>query len=207
MYLFFGLRKRDDLPFAYEIEQLQNVGLLTPFVAYSNEPGMKKKYVQDMIEDEADVVLDLLHNSTTRIYVCGGYGMESGVREALILLLAKGNGSHPALGVTRATVRLAFLKTAKKYIAEVYGTKNNSNDKIMEATWKIALEKASHAQASLRKVRIPLPPYDKRDDYTDGTGSNRESMSDESQVRSPITLDRMKVTHTNWNHAINGRRR
>ena len=195
MFLFFGVKKRSELPFAYEIEQLQNTGLLTPFIAYSNEPGVKKKYVQDVIEEEANVVLDLLHNSTTRIYVCGGYAMESGVREVLILLLAKGNDSHPGLGVTRAIERLSLYKTTKKYTAEVYGTVKKNDDKIMEATWKTALEKASRAQASLRKVRIPLPPYDKRDDYHVGSDP---ALSDDR----PYKLDRITATHSNWNNAL-----
>ena len=198
MYLFFGLRKKEDLPFSYEIQQLQNAGLLTPFYAYSNEPGVKKKYVQSKLEDEADLVLQLLHNVTTRVYVCGKYGMEVGVRESLILLLAKGNLSYPGLGIARATERLALLKTTNKYIAEVYGAPHNSgNDKILEATWKIALEKASRAHASLRQVRIPLPPHDERESHVNERGNNEDR--DENPA---IILDTMEAVHTDWRKSL-----
>ena len=187
MYLFFGARARKDLPFAYEIEQLKNAGLLTPFLAYSNEPGMDKKYVQDIIQDEADTVLNLLHDSKTRIYVCGRPEMEWEVREVLTLLLANGNRSYPALGVTRAIERLSLLKTMKKYITEVYGTtKKNKN----------TLEKATRAQASHRKVKIPLAPYYERDHYRGST--DEESSNDQPS----LVLDRMTATHRDWKKSV-----
>jgi len=102
-----------------------------------------------------------------RIHVCCCHGMEVGVREAMILLLSKGNDLYPALGLTRATERLAMLKTTKKYIAEAYGTTDTTKDRIMGATWKAALEKASRTEASLRKIRLPIPPFrdsEKEDD-------------------------------------------
>ena len=68
--LFFGCRDRHELLYQSELEELQASGYLKLFVALSREPSVPKTYVQNLIEQESDLVVDFLQRGA-RIYVCG----------------------------------------------------------------------------------------------------------------------------------------
>jgi len=68
--LFFGCRDCHELLYQSELEDLETSGYLKLFVALSREPSVPKTYVQNLIEQEADLVVDYLQRGA-HIYVCG----------------------------------------------------------------------------------------------------------------------------------------
>eukprot|EP00931_Biecheleriopsis_adriatica_P079615 TRINITY_DN52_c0_g1_i5.p1 TRINITY_DN52_c0_g1~~TRINITY_DN52_c0_g1_i5.p1 ORF type:complete len:244 (-),score=47.88 TRINITY_DN52_c0_g1_i5:395-1072(-) len=68
--LFFGCRDRHELLYQSELEELKASGYLKLFVALSREPSVAKTYVQNLIEQETDLIVDYLQRGA-HVYVCG----------------------------------------------------------------------------------------------------------------------------------------
>ena len=161
-YLFYGTKTVDTLPFSQELENLSRFGHMKYFLAFSQEPGKDKKYVQDLLKENKDLILPiLLSEDPCRIFVCGFPAMESAVRVALIVMMAEGNDEYKGLGIFRATQRLAILKNKNIYIAEVYGV-NKFDNEGLEMMWKAALEKVAKISQSLENHRIPRRRQERR---------------------------------------------
>lgn len=82
LMLFFGARTQEELPYFGPLTQLPK-DFIDINLAFSRTPGQPRKYVQDLMRERADDVLDLLRSEHTHIYVCGLKGMEDGVMDAL----------------------------------------------------------------------------------------------------------------------------
>jgi benzoyl-CoA 2,3-dioxygenase component A len=82
MNLFFGARKKSELPYFGPLMKLPR-SLIDVELAFSREPDMPKQYVQDRLRARADDVANLLADSDTYLYICGHKRMEQGVEEAL----------------------------------------------------------------------------------------------------------------------------
>lgn len=81
LMLFFGARTADSLPYFGPLNKIPETFLKKSF-CLSREPELPKRYVQDGLLDESEVLAPLLHQATTHIYVCGLKAMEEGVEEA-----------------------------------------------------------------------------------------------------------------------------
>lgn len=83
--LFFGCRRSDaDYFFKDEWVTLKRKMALQVFTAFSRDQG-QKKYVQDVIKEQSELVFRLVHQSGGIVYVCGSSGkMPLGVRASLI---------------------------------------------------------------------------------------------------------------------------
>eukprot|EP00560_Eucampia_antarctica_P003773 CAMPEP_0197831986 /NCGR_PEP_ID=MMETSP1437-20131217/12885_1 /TAXON_ID=49252 ORGANISM="Eucampia antarctica, Strain CCMP1452" /NCGR_SAMPLE_ID=MMETSP1437 /ASSEMBLY_ACC=CAM_ASM_001096 /LENGTH=1175 /DNA_ID=CAMNT_0043435141 /DNA_START=197 /DNA_END=3721 /DNA_ORIENTATION=- len=135
MVLFYGTKNPKEFPFVSEIKQLRKNGIMDEiFIAYSSAPGKKKTYIQHLMMKQTDIILKHLYHKKSVTYVCGSPGMESAVREKLILILSEGNSLYPGLEVTKAAERLAFYKHTKRYISEVYGIAGLQGE-VMEKVW------------------------------------------------------------------------
>ncbi|XP_063410256.1 nitric oxide synthase, inducible-like [Mytilus trossulus] len=84
-YLYFGCRHTiADNIFKNELQQRENEGILTRcYFAYSREQGMKKTYVQDLIQRNATDVFRLVVKENGHFYICGSIQMASDVKQML----------------------------------------------------------------------------------------------------------------------------
>ena len=86
MALFYGGRTPAELPYHDELESLP-AGLVDLHCAYSRVPGQPKRYVQDLLRDQSELVARLILRERCYVYLCGLTGMERGVHDALADIL------------------------------------------------------------------------------------------------------------------------
>ena len=79
--LFFGARNRRELPYFGPLLKLPKDFLDIHF-AFSRDPEVPRRYVQDAIREAAANVATLLGDPHGHVYICGLKGMEEGVLEA-----------------------------------------------------------------------------------------------------------------------------
>ena len=91
LHLFFGARRRDELPYFGPLTKLP-ASLIDTELAFSRE-GETRTYVQDRLRARGEDVAHLLGDEDTSIYICGHKRMESGV-EAALEDICKGHGMH-----------------------------------------------------------------------------------------------------------------
>jgi cytochrome P450/NADPH-cytochrome P450 reductase len=115
--LFFGSRHPDhDFIYRDELEAYAAQGVVTLYTAFSRVEGQPKKYVQQVIQEHADEVWELLQRGAI-VYICGDGGhMEPDVRQTLVDIY------HAKTGLTPDDARAwqANLATSQRYIADVW---------------------------------------------------------------------------------------
>ena len=82
LYLFYGARSADELPYFGPLQGYAQSELHRELV-YSRTEGSEREYVQDRLRRRTDEIAQLLHKDKTHIYVCGLRGLEEGVESAL----------------------------------------------------------------------------------------------------------------------------
>lgn len=87
--LFFGCRSDEDFLYREELEAWEAAGALELHVGFSRKDGVPKTYVQQLIDREADRVIELLALGAY-IYVCGDASrMAPAVRETIVRICEK----------------------------------------------------------------------------------------------------------------------
>lgn len=81
LILFFGARRRDELPYFGPLMKLPK-DFIDVNLAFSRETGQAKTYVQDLVRARSDDIARMLQDDDVYIYLCGLKGMEAGVLEA-----------------------------------------------------------------------------------------------------------------------------
>lgn len=81
LMLFFGARTPEELPYYGPLLKLPK-DFIDVNLAFSRVPGQRKQYVQDLIRERAQAVVQLLCDEHAYVYVCGLKSMEPGVEEA-----------------------------------------------------------------------------------------------------------------------------
>jgi len=94
--LFFGARNARELPYFGPLLKLPKDFLDIHF-AFSRDPGVRRRYVQDAIREAAAGVADLLADPNGHVYICGLKGMEEGVLSAFAEVCAGAGQSWQAL--------------------------------------------------------------------------------------------------------------
>jgi len=87
LYLFFGSRRRNELPYFGPLMKLPK-SLIDVELAFSREPEQPKQYVQDRLRARTDDVARLLADPDAAFYICGHKRMENGVNLALAEICA-----------------------------------------------------------------------------------------------------------------------
>ena len=82
LMLFFGARTQEELPYFGPLQSLPKDFIDIHF-AFSRAQGQPKKYVQDLMREQATALAPMLANPDTYFYVCGLKSMEEGVVAAL----------------------------------------------------------------------------------------------------------------------------
>ncbi|RZT42351.1 benzoyl-CoA 2,3-epoxidase subunit BoxA [Cupriavidus agavae] len=90
--LFFGARNRRELPYFGPLLKLPEDFLDIHF-AFSRDPDVPRRYVQDAIREAAPSVAALLGDPHGHVYICGLKGMEEGVLQAFADV-CEGAGLH-----------------------------------------------------------------------------------------------------------------
>lgn len=81
LMLFFGARRREELPYFGPLAKLPPEFIDTTLV-FSRMPGEPRRYVQDAMRERGRDVAALLAQDTW-VYICGLKGMEAGVMQAM----------------------------------------------------------------------------------------------------------------------------
>lgn len=79
--LFFGARTPESLPYFGPLKKIPSE-LLSKHLAFSRIDDQPKRYVQDALRENEDMIADLLDDPNCYIYICGLKAMEQGVEEA-----------------------------------------------------------------------------------------------------------------------------
>ncbi|PWK37060.1 benzoyl-CoA 2,3-epoxidase subunit BoxA [Cupriavidus plantarum] len=104
--LFFGARNQAELPYFGPLQKLPKDFLEIHF-AFSRDPAVPRRYVQDAIRQAAASVAALLCDPHGHVYVCGLRDMEDGVLAAFADVCAARGLDWPAIEATlRAEGRL-----------------------------------------------------------------------------------------------------
>ncbi len=99
LLLFFGARTQEELPYFGPLQKLP-ADFITSHFAFSRTPGQPKRYVQDLMREQAAELLPLLQDPDTCFYVCGLKSMEDGVLQALREVAQQAGLDWDALGAT-----------------------------------------------------------------------------------------------------------
>jgi benzoyl-CoA 2,3-dioxygenase component A len=82
LLLFFGARTQRELPYFGPLQKLPGDFIESHF-AFSREANQPKRYVQDLMREQAATLAPLLGHADAFFYVCGLKSMEQGVIDAL----------------------------------------------------------------------------------------------------------------------------
>jgi benzoyl-CoA 2,3-epoxidase subunit A len=82
LWLFFGARTKEELPYFGPLQNLPKDFIDISF-AFSRTPGQPKRYVQDAMRERAADLAPMLADPDSYFYVCGLKAMEEGVVLAL----------------------------------------------------------------------------------------------------------------------------
>ena len=111
LFLFFGSRRKDELPYFGPLMKLPK-SLIDVQLTFSREPGKPKQYVQDRLRARADDVARLLKDPDAFFYICGHKRMENGVNMALAEICTANGMDWEAL--------LRELREAGRFHVETY---------------------------------------------------------------------------------------
>jgi benzoyl-CoA 2,3-epoxidase subunit A len=81
LHLFFGARRRSELPYFGPLMKLPK-DLIDVELAFSREQDTPKQYVQDRLRARADDMAELIQDQNSYFFICGHKRMEEGVHDA-----------------------------------------------------------------------------------------------------------------------------
>jgi len=120
MVLLFGCRNSEqDHIYKEEVDDcLRRKALSHAYTAYSRDKKFKKKYVQDIIENEiASFVVEKIVEQNGHFYVCGDVKMANGVSDALIKVLM----THGKMNKLEAHNYVTQMKFDERYHEDIFG--------------------------------------------------------------------------------------
>jgi len=116
--LFFGCRNQEtDLLYADELREYEQRGLVRVENAFSRAAEGRCRYVQAAMLDCADEIWDLLQKEAV-VFVCGNAStIAPGVRASLMRIFR----DHTGAGESDSTAWLAGLRTADRFVEDIWG--------------------------------------------------------------------------------------
>ena len=97
IFLFFGCQTKNHMIYEEDIESIKKFQIrITVHVALSRQPEIPKKYVQDVIKENASIISHSLVAEKGSMYVCGGQNMAKAVEASVSAILSK---SSPVITV------------------------------------------------------------------------------------------------------------
>jgi benzoyl-CoA 2,3-dioxygenase component A len=105
--LIYGGRTLADLPYLADLQKQADAGLIKLFIALSREGDTPRRYVQDVIAEQSEIIDPLFQRSDSHVYLCGLVAMEAPVIDALSQgLERRGEDAGPSLDRMRREGRL-----------------------------------------------------------------------------------------------------
>jgi len=148
MILFFGCRdsQLDDI-YAKEFPNIiEKRGLTQIFTAYSRDKKHPKKYVQQLLLEQSNLICNLILQEKAHIYVCGDVTMATDVFKTLTLMMEE----YMAISHDMAQELFKELRSNGKYHEDIFGV----TLKVQEVTSKIrTATKRIKDRGSLTKQR------------------------------------------------------
>jgi len=119
MLLFFGCRNStQDYIYKDEMAQAKGKGALTEiWAAHSREPQQPKRYVQDMLKQEAFDICEKMLSQKGHFYVCGDVSMAEDVCRTLQTLLQE----YAAMSQQEAQETVDKMKSSGRYHEDIFG--------------------------------------------------------------------------------------
>ncbi|KAK9297866.1 hypothetical protein QLX08_008617 [Tetragonisca angustula] len=118
VWLFFGCRQRNLDLYRQEKEEMVKAGVLDKvFLALSREPGLKKTYVQDLIQAEASQIYDMLIYEGGHFYVCGDCTMAEDVYQTLKHIIQ----THGEMTDKQVEAYMLSLRDENRYHEDIFG--------------------------------------------------------------------------------------
>ncbi|KAG1685134.1 Nitric oxide synthase, brain [Nymphon striatum] len=140
MILVFGCRTFSTYLYRNEIKSMVEKGALTKvFTAFSRESRLPKKYVQDLILENADAFYDYIVNKKCHVYVCGDVSMAEGVNKTIKKTL-----KHIGRWTTPQTENFMHNLHEERYHEDIFGITLRT----AEVTSKVRLEATKSAELS-----------------------------------------------------------
>ena len=99
LFLFFGARTQEELPYFGPLQSLPKDFIDNNF-AFSRTAGQPKRYVQDLMRERAADIAPLLSDPNTCFYVCGLKNMEEGVLAAMRQIAEEAGMSWETVGAS-----------------------------------------------------------------------------------------------------------
>lgn len=88
--VLFGTRTKSDKLFDWDFETAAKVGALDQYhIAFSREELRPKQYVQELLGENEQLIVDMLMKRTGVVYVCGSNPLRKGVIESLNTIFAR----------------------------------------------------------------------------------------------------------------------
>ena len=116
-HFFFGCRTKDEFLYKDKIEKWDKEGVITSHIAYSRESDAPKTYVQALLKDNAERVVELLLCKNTHVMICGNASMANACRKTVIKLLR----SHGHMSKISAEHLLSSMSLKKRWQVDVWG--------------------------------------------------------------------------------------
>ncbi|XP_017880719.1 nitric oxide synthase, salivary gland [Ceratina calcarata] len=118
VWLFFGCRQKTLDLYRQEKEEMMKSGVLDKvFLALSREPGLKKTYVQDLIQAEASKIYDMLVYEGGHFYVCGDCTMAEDVYQTLKHIIQ----THGEMTDKQVEAYMLSLRDETRYHEDIFG--------------------------------------------------------------------------------------
>lgn len=126
MLLFFGCRHPhlDDI-YRDETEKAKQIRVITDVAtAYSRQEGRPKKYVQDLLKEDASNISDLIVDDNAHVYVCGGAAMADDVSKTLQTMLADRLNLSPEDGLEF----IRKMKSSNRYHEDIFSVPQRNKE-------------------------------------------------------------------------------
>ncbi|XP_011646208.1 nitric oxide synthase, salivary gland [Pogonomyrmex barbatus] len=118
IWLFFGCRQKNLDLYRQEKKEMLDVGVLDKvFLALSREPGIKKTYVQDLIQAEASQIYKMVMYERGHFYVCGDCTMAEDVYQTLKQIIQ----THSQMTDKEVEAYMLSLRDENRYHEDIFG--------------------------------------------------------------------------------------
>ncbi len=108
--LYFGARTAEELPYFGPLKNLPK-SFIETHMAFSRTKDQPKKYVQDLMLEDAAQLLPLITNPNAYFYVCGLKAMEKGVLDSLEAICTKAGQNWPVVAAQMKSQGRLHLET------------------------------------------------------------------------------------------------
>lgn len=117
-WLFFGCRQQhEDFLYQEDLKGFESDGVLTKLRVAFSRAESSKVYVQDLLQQEAQDVCELLQHPCAHVYVCGdGASMAKDVHSMLASILQ----SAGSLSSSEAATFLAAMTKQQRYVRDIW---------------------------------------------------------------------------------------